>query len=605
MGKIKRIAAVILGLMILLSVSMVYGALPPPGSCFGTDNGAIRGDCPTPKPGDQWVACCYDGNHCGISFDGGATCAPDDNWGSGGADDYDVMLPEEGRCISGTFNYDWDDCRALTYTCDDTLGPPACLDTAEVYNMYNGEDCCAHKFCHSYLCEDAPKRDPSFSSCPLLTPSIPCSGNTCQCDPTYTVDQYDASYKPAKDCHDLGDGYEWVYDPWDYMGGSCELFDGMSGCNSGVCLDGSNCEKLDHPGEATPCASGYMCDMGGCVFIPIVVADIIGDCPEPNDIPCLDGTTCPGGETCASGYVCQNILGTAECVLEVSVLDTCQIDPTGDGFIVWYDGYDEISEGRAGSSAMMVLVADSGENCEGVSANFIVYDSTTDDEMVSTDDDTMSATFQYNTENAMYFAVGEWTPMEIGMFYFQSVLHKDDKMRMTPASGDLDVTAMGCEMAVEDCEDECGEEWVEAGHSLTEDEDCDNVCDCVDHWLYFSTTGSDLDGVPTDLAACFEGGIEASCESVPWGECARSDVSGKYKRQRTLRACEGSGDSECCEIDSGLCPGGASLPSVYGSGIQTKACLPEEVKEFPVFTWLNMVAVCIMIAGFYLFKRRN
>ncbi|MFH1638256.1 MAG: hypothetical protein ABIB71_07565 [Candidatus Woesearchaeota archaeon] len=655
-----------LGLILILSVSayvVLSGGVPPPGTCTGTDNGAIMGDCPKPGKDDGWVACCIAGRTgCGVSFDGGDTCLPDEDFGGEG-DDYYVDLPGNGRCLDGTFNYDSDTCPEEHYMCRvievDGVSTPACIDsdklTLPLPWVLEDQFCCTDGICFSYYCIGGEPAD--SGSCSFEPGSCIDTGN-CFCGTSYEGIDYEAyeyitgfcpgekETEPGTACFDEttcantegGAGgvckpglkcavyKEWVGFPaeqkdvaacgtastsknhccafgGEWVDGSCEFYDGTGDCYSGTCADAASCQKKGCTGTVA-CSSGYVCSEGSCVSEgeeeePEPEEEITGVCPTIPEEECRDEGTCPGGESCADGYQCLSLPTGSECIPEDEILDGCNVPQE---MVVWYNGDEVLEESSVGAPVMMVLVASDGEDCEGVHASFAIYDE--DNELVrGTEDDTMEADFIYDDENDAFYTFGEWTPLYGDVFYyFRAVLSKDDKLKVTDNSDILNVLAEGCVMPEADCSAVCEADWTESGHELGQDDDCDGICDCVDQWIYFSGPDSD-DGIPDGLEACFEGGIDASCSNVPWEECEASDVTGKYERKRVLRACNDGETSGCCQIDGELCE--TSLPSVYGSGIQSKACLPDEVEEFPVFTWLNMLAVSLLIAGYYAFTKKQ
>ncbi|MBI4154042.1 hypothetical protein HY501_01785, partial [Candidatus Woesearchaeota archaeon] len=128
-----------------------------------------------------------------------------------------------------------------------------------------------------------------------------------------------------------------------------------------------------------------------------------------------------------------------------------------------------------------------------------------------------------------------------------------------------------------------------------QDQDCDGIDDCVDQCVGMSCTDdgffdyqpSQVDpctGIPVGLPGC---SAYWDCTPAAWSECFR-DNNGDLIATRDIGLCtfNGPGPDQFC-----------SLPA------DKKTCIEEE--EFPFFTNMNLIVVSLLLAGFYLYRRRE
>ncbi len=282
------------------------------------------------------------------------------------------------------------------------------------------------------------------------------------------------------------------------------------------------------------------------------------------------------------------------CVAGACELTTCNVNKVlNPGFVLWSDGFDEIVNSPTEVPMYMVLLADEGEDCTGVTAEFTVYDSSKAEQSAASGD-TMTVDFEQEPVTGQWFAVGTWTPLVEESYTFDAVLKAGIAGKETEES-DV-VTVADCAEPLGGSPDDCPDWWEDSGHDPDEDMDCDGVRDCVDSWMFYGAD-SDSDGIPDWVESCI-----TSCDAIPWSECERDAETGKYEKYRTLVMC-GSAPAPCCDVD--LECFNEYSPTLYGSAVQTKSCEHEEIESFAVFDWINALVVMIMIVTYYAIVKKE
>ncbi|MFH1638255.1 MAG: hypothetical protein ABIB71_07560 [Candidatus Woesearchaeota archaeon] len=247
-------------------------------------------------------------------------------------------------------------------------------------------------------------------------------------------------------------------------------------------------------------------------------------------------------------------------------------------FVLWSDGYEETATGYKDVPIYMVLVSNTGgENCGDVSAYFTITNTGTMEEVTPAAGDDFSIDFEYDADSDRWHAVGWWSPKENANYMFNALLQRTVagvEETITPNSPVANI--MDCPLPAEQCTDIW---WIDGG-------------------------SADEDGVPDAFMACLETqDIEVDCPGITFGECQRNDLTGNYEQIRELKSCESS-LPPCCTMTT-TNPDCIDSPSFYGEAVQRKPCDYEEVEGFPMFDWVNVLVVCMMIITYYVIVRSN
>lgn len=215
-----------------------------------------------------------------------------------------------------------------------------------------------------------------------------------------------------------------------------------------------------------------------------------------------------------------------------------------------------------------------GTGCNGVTADFTILDSNNQQVNI----DPLSA--GYVEDNGIWYAFTQWTPLAAGNYKFQAIPRIGEDSDQMRESNPLAVTGP---CSATEPEGPCPGEWAGEPDDNT-DSDCDGIRDCFDYCI--GNFGGQID----PNSGCSSG--VPSCETEAWdcsgtifGECGPDPAdSNNYLQTR-----EGN-----CERDL------IAYPDYCPPPISERGCVIEE--DFPIFGWVNLLAVSLMLIGFYAFK---
>lgn len=250
---------------------------------------------------------------------------------------------------------------------------------------------------------------------------------------------------------------------------------------------------------------------------------------------------------------------------------TCNVDS-----IFWSDGFNH-DLGEAGIGLPVYGIV-SGQDCDGTLVDLQIINSADGSEVAVDQQE-----FAYDDSTFSWYVTSQWIPETEGYYYIHATVHE-----AAPSVDSYDVDS-GQLHVVSNCVPNqlplgipCGNDPVTGEPLLSgNDFDCDGVDDCADQWVY--NYGGDVDpstGVPVGIGGCL---AEWDCTNAPWGSCERN-AEGRLTRTRDIQSC--------------FLPEGMSCPIAPS---EEKACLQQE--DFPVFGWLNVLVVSMLVIGYYFLKR--
>lgn len=252
--------------------------------------------------------------------------------------------------------------------------------------------------------------------------------------------------------------------------------------------------------------------------------------------------------------------------------------------LFWTDGFsNNLMEAGIG---LPVYAYITGDGCDGASVTLSVLDS--DDDSVVGELGTFD--FAYDDFSSSWYAYSQWIPGAAGNYYILAIVNEAvPGLTYTLDNFDNPLQVLGdCEPEILDGES-CGTDPV-TGQALIagNDYDCDGVDDCLDQWVY--NYGGDVDpdtGIPADadshlvgISGCLD---DWDCTNAEWGACLKN-AEGRLTRSRDISLC--------------TLPPGNNCPY---RPTQERVCLQEE--KFPVFGWMNLLLVSLLLAGYYFIKR--
>jgi hypothetical protein len=618
----KKKILILFVIMILSSVG-VYVSAAVVDPCLGLPASinwptGILGRCPDAIGYDS---CCYDGNTCGIMV--GGTCVSDrdvfDNTSYPAVVQYfNSNSLNNGRCATNGPAWGCPSCNL-----------PAAGYSSEIINCYDETDnpSLAGGYCTSIgqiataaldnvdIESPAPLNDLCMSFRGSSPPTICWGQNNGYCTtalcgncalppPGYTGPNCNQEKCRAS--------YECIYFDSSNNWALCDPAEGEINITSPVTVTLATCsDGIRNQGETGvdgggPCCGDTECkggetagtcaaDCGTCFDLiqnqGETGVDCGGPCPacgtciddiqngDETDVDC-GGTICPA---CIEGQICSI---NSDC-------DTNNCEEDGFGNKVCVSGMPactillhtwgspdelEITEIPAGILGMVVFAGDSvcadatiDITVNGLSTGVLVENGLTF-EAVATDSGTVYASL------VMFETSG------ISLDYTATLHHPDLSTEVINSASSLSVTG-ACSVADPNACDEStldpSDQAMHGGVPDFPDVDCDGIADCVDTWLYGDETNDNPYG------SC---STPWNCDQAPWSECYQSAQGlGQTRFVRDINVYGAPG----CDPQGQLCPPPPSF----------KACIAEE--PFPVFTWLNMLFVTMMLISFYAIKIRK
>ncbi|MDD5331268.1 MAG: hypothetical protein PHE43_00385 [Candidatus Nanoarchaeia archaeon] len=338
------------------------------------------------------------------------------------------------------------------------------------------------------------------------------------------------------------------------------------------CDDGNI--DLDETCESCPADAGCLADER--CLIDNTYADEKG-CVNCIDNPdeCVAAEDCIDG--CYPGLICYNSKYCAcneetdsECYLGSGCEDTdpdcCEI------LDVYFNPLCSAGVGALGNGVDMVV--EGSDSCIGQTANLEVFAYKTDDSLEPVNLETseaefdeeavvlVSTTFEYNQDENYVFSEGLFSSEEYNKYLLNATVGS-----VSETSDDLII--MPCNLAI--------------------DSDCDGINDNEDECPesdYCSDTSGD--GCTKSDSSCL---VYWNCENAPWSECKED---GYLYRDIELCTYTESGDP----ITDAYC----NSQEVKEKLLSSKRCIEET--PFPVFSWINIVSVILLLTIFYVFKKR-
>lgn len=263
------------------------------------------------------------------------------------------------------------------------------------------------------------------------------------------------------------------------------------------------------------------------------------------------------------------------CAIDAS--GACQPAPEAPGFectvtnIFWTDWYEHGLAQAVVNYPLSAIIVGSG--CSGTTADFTIYDNLGN--VVEADPEGDNG--NYINDGNIWYAIVNWTPTNPGQYYFNVNSIAGANSSLSQNSPILNVVG-SCDITPSEGE-LCPEDWPGGPNDLT-DSDCDGVRDCFDQWL--GNYGGQIDsttGVPIGLVGCQ--GVAWDCSETTFSECVSDPESpGNYIQTR---------EGDCTRI--------ASYTQYCPPPLDTRGCVIEE--DFPVFGLMNILAVSILLIGFY------
>ncbi len=349
------------------------------------------------------------------------------------------------------------------------------------------------------------------------------------------------------------------------------------------------------------CATNY-CDGGLCKAVSCSDGFKNG---EETDIDCGDG--CEG---CADGKVCSI---NKDCESKSCVGGLCAAATCSDGIL----NQDETSKDCGGAvcdacqdcalavkawtdlitldkttvaKGIPIYVLIVGANCEGVTADFEVKQAAGDLSVLNQP----AVPFNLDSESGAHFSILEVDTSALGGdYYYTANIHRvsGDELLNSKAEPNGILTVSGqCfvdepGVCASSALPEVDVTRVPNAEGKYQDVDCDGIADCIDNYLY-GTEGDTLSYINGNVGGCTG---SWDCSNSEWSEC--TEVNGELVSTRVIRDCAVYANNCCIPPEGQIC---TPPPS-------RKVCIDEE--EFPVFSFMNVLLVSMMLTGLYFCKR--
>lgn len=348
-------------------------------------------------------------------------------------------------------------------------------------------------------------------------------------------------------------------------------------CDAGVCKAAATCtDVIKNQDETDVDCGGLVCpacaDTKACL--------VNSDCESSN---CNAGICMAGAAaTCSDGILNQDEAGV-DCGGSICpACAGCELSIKS-----WTDLYSlDKTEIATGLPIYVLLV---GANCNGVNADFDIKRASDDSSIQAI----VGSAFELDAESGSHFVLAEVDPtkLEVGSgYYYSATVHKalGDEVIGSKAEPNGILTVTGeCHVADPgNCQ-----QWylgqAAPFNDPTLDADCDGMADCLDNWIYGNEELEPIPYIQEKVEGCMG---SWNCGNSEWSKC--SDVNGEYIATRIVRPC-GEYDAPCCTPPGQIC---APPPS-------KKVCIEEE--DFPVFSWVNVLLVSMMLVSFYFYRSRR